>query len=82
MSGKKDFFLDLEVCGFFRRRRRISEECGKIVETAEEKKNYVNFELMEGTGQNEITRNTKIWIFPLKCLKIKDIRMWKTVWKM
>ena len=47
-----------------------------------EKKNYVNFELMEGNGQNEIRRNTKTWIFPLKYLKIKDIRMWKTVWKM
>ena len=52
------------------------------METVMEKKNYVNFELMEGSGQNEITRITKIWIFPLKYLKIKDIRMWKTVWKM
>ena len=62
MSGKKDFFLDLEVCGFFRRRRRIREECGKIVETSEENKNYVNFELTEGNGENKVTRNTKIWI--------------------
>ena len=62
MSGKKDFFLDLEVCGFFRRRRRIREECGKIVETSEENKSYVSFELTEGNGGNEVTRNTKIWI--------------------
>ena len=82
INKARGFFFALKGSIFFRGRRRISEECGKIVETAMEKKNYVNFELMEGNGQNEIRRNTKTWIFPLKYLKIKDIRMWKTVWKM
>ena len=62
MSGTKGFFFAREVCEFFRRRRRIREECGKIVETSEENKNYVNFELTEGNGENKVTRNTKIWI--------------------
>ena len=45
INKARGFFFAWEGSIFFRRRRRISEECGKIVETAMEKKNYVNFEL-------------------------------------